>query len=341
MLYGVAFIFIFTVGGLSGVLLSNASLDIAFHDTLKVIVILSMMIYLIKFINYKDLYNTIKESPPARCAGQKEYDILYSEYLKKINNLSNEYIIYFFLGLLEGDGTITVDLTKWGTTRVRIIISILNKPENVEMLNLIKSKIKGRVIIERNNKYVTWIMSNKKGVLDIFLLIEKYGLLTKRKYSQYMFAKKCLNNNNNKLTINEFKILRDNKYNIDYKFLIKKDIINSFYFKGWLSGFIEAEGNFNLILNKKSEGINTVNFNIGQKDDYKILELIRDYFKCNTLIIKDKKLYKDKLFYYRFYLYNKNTRKLLFDHIFNFPLLGEKRVSFIKWYYYFYKYNKI
>lgn len=329
MLYGVAFIFIFTVGGLSGVLLSNASLDIAFHDTLKVIVILSMMIYLIKFINYKDLYNTIKE---------KEYDILYSEYLKKINNLSNEYIIYFFLGLLEGDGTITVDLTKWGTTRVRIIISILNKPENVEMLNLIKSKIKGRVIIERNNKYVTWIMSNKKGVLDIFLLIEKYGLLTKRKYSQYMFAKKCLNNN--KFTNDEFKILRDNKYNIDYKFTIKKDIINSIYFKGWLSGFIEAEGNFFLMLSN-TYSIQSSNFNIGQKDDYKILELIRDYFKCNTLITKDKKLYKNKLFYYRFYLYNKNTRKLLFDHILNNPLLGEKRVSFIKWYYYFYKNNKI
>lgn len=37
MLYGVAFIFIFTVGGLSGVLLSNAALDVAFHDTYYVI----------------------------------------------------------------------------------------------------------------------------------------------------------------------------------------------------------------------------------------------------------------------------------------------------------------
>lgn len=37
MLYALAFLFIFTVGGCSGVLLSNANLDVAFHDTYFVV----------------------------------------------------------------------------------------------------------------------------------------------------------------------------------------------------------------------------------------------------------------------------------------------------------------
>ena|SRR5688572_14572867 len=74
----------------------------------------------------------------------------------KLNPEDKTYIEQFFVGLLEGDGTITCG---WNlpnkSVRVRIVISLNNTPENLSMFNKIKETIGGRVTIERKESYVT------------------------------------------------------------------------------------------------------------------------------------------------------------------------------------------
>lgn len=191
------------------------------------------------------------------------------------------------------------------------------------MLTLFKYLIGGSLVISKN--YVTLTFSSKKDLNSVLSVINKYPFLTSRKICQLNFALNC-----ESIPHNQFKIKRNEKYNNQN--LIISNNTNYYqdkfplYFPIWLSGFIEAEGNFKL-LRYKSGGIKSHQFSIGQNEDKYILDMIRKYFNSNHKISKDKISLKN---HYRISIGGYVSKSIIFNHFEKYPLLGEKQISFDK-----------
>jgi hypothetical protein len=111
-------------------------MDIAFHDTYynKILFENENPLYYLVGLFSINIKNFISE--------KSESELI--DYLEK-----------FFVGLLEGDGTITVDFIHNLSKRVRIFIALKNSENNKFMLDLLAKYIGGRVSIERNSTFVT------------------------------------------------------------------------------------------------------------------------------------------------------------------------------------------
>lgn len=248
---------------------------------------------------------------------------LIKDSLENKNNLiiNDEYMKAFWVGLMDGKGNIQVNRSRKKLLQYRLVIELSNETSNYKMLIKIAKVIGGNVLYIIKNKKVIWVVNKKETIQEIIKIFDSYPLLTSKKICQLRFLKECMERN----SIDWYLSNINNKYKYQQSIIISNKLeyekgikVLPFYFNGWFSGLVEAEGSF--IFRKN----NNHSFIIKQVNDIYLLMAIKEYFKASN----DIKKFNRNL--YILEIYKKETLKTIINHFHNYPLLGEKAESFRK-----------
>ena len=218
---------------------------------------------------------------------------------------------------MDGDGSIQVNHWRKQSLQYRLVIKLSNIKSNYNMLIEIAKVVGGTVRITGKGADVIWVVNKKEEVKEIIKIYDIYPPLTSKKICQLAFLKTCLT----QTSVETYLLNRDLKYNEQLSIITSN--INFYipsYFKGWLSGFIEAEGCFSI------RKLNNHSFSIGQNDDLYLIDAIKEYFEVTN------KVRNPHGKFYSLEVYKKEVLLKIITHCTNYPLLGEKLESLKKFY---------
>ena len=130
---------------------------------------------------------------------KKERKIEYSSYIRQ-----------FWVGLMDGDGSLQVNHWRKQSLQYRLVIKLKNDPDkyNYILLQRIRKSIGGDVRIVSSSRFVIWVENHKSKISQIVKIFDKYPPYTKRLYDQYLFYLESVKINN----VDWYLENRDKKY---------------------------------------------------------------------------------------------------------------------------------
>ena len=234
-----------------------------------------------------------------------------------IDKYSRAEIQQFWVGLLDGDGSIQCNHWRKKSLQYRFSIKLKADPKNQEMLQLISSQIGGTVRFiaggAQGAQYL-WVEDHQRRIWKLNDILHKYPPLTSRVQCQWRFLEECAR----RKSVDWMLQHRPHKYDCREKYMAQGSggkISQQSYWPLWCSGFIEAEGCFSLRQNGNHS------FSVGQKDDKFLIQEIRHYFAGKNQV---RSIGGD---FFLWQVYRRDVLEKIKDHCQWYPLLGEKSIS--------------
>lgn len=191
---------------------------------------------------------------------------------------SKQNLTEFFLGLLEGDGSIQVNHWKKRSLQYRFVIKLAYTDANYAMCAKLRDEL-GITNVHVRRNFVIMVEDHMEKIPAMIRLIDKHGLLLTHSRKRYAFFKYCFQN---KLTYSEYahiKTLGDDWLGFDnIKDMTSSEIMLAPHWRNWLCGFTEAGGCFSTRKNLNHS------FSIAQKNGYEIMHAVKTFFNASNKI---------------------------------------------------------
>lgn len=247
-----------------------------------------------------------------------------ANYKNKKANPPKDYsrpeIEQFWVGLLDGDGSIQCNHWRKRSLQYRFCIKLKGHPKNWEMLQRISNCIGGRVRESKRagaEAQVLWVEDHQRRIWQLSEILKRYPPLTSRLFHQWQFLKEC----GQRKSVPWMLSNRSQKYDKCADYIARASaagtgaLLDCGYWSPWCSGFIEAEGCFSV------GSVAYPSFSIGQKNDRYLIEALRVAFAG----VNQVRAVKGNFFHWQ--VYRRESLARIRDHCRHYPLLGEKSLS--------------